>query len=917
MDFETRRSREHEPATKELQTSNIPLISEKDNYLGLDTRPVNTSFMGWVGSFFSKNDAVQYSFWNWISGPKTWISSDTSKRTAIKRKAYEVLSQNPDKNITITIPAENDQTAQKSVSVRMILNSLSDNTVEEERSGVLGSSDETVRTLFNDLQQEDRRVFNEFERTLSDAAPNGMVGTFIQGRRNPHLAHILSTFTLLYANSPEKNPLLHNAKVEQNPGDFLRTFRNKENRWSVLDRRAIEGYMDKIQWEITKLIAMPPEAFDMAFSEDNLKHKTITKVLKRAFNRLAAEIDYEFRFKNSLNGFGYEVQPTPVHVNDMKAGVLYYDDTDYTVLDAQNHPITMPHNIPSNKIPAADSEDFPIFKATLLRAAAQNGHVFAEKSNEYVAANNQRKTEADHKKLRDKLSWRTTKKVLFWTAAIFAIIIAAGQVAIAVFAATGSLAVAIGISCAVTNTILFWRDIAGVLIAFARGDLTYGMSWKLKVFLGIFFSFSLATGIISGGFAFSALVALTGSTIATASTIALIGTGFIAALTIVGMTSLFFMVGVGFAKGLRDKTFSQVAKENWTAFKEFFTKTPEYNHELVKLQYEVTNLMSKNGGEAYDYEVHKEILKKRKQIALLKFEHHLRAWLRVIFAVPLALAALIGTCIAAFAISKASVDGTAKLIQLALKWSEAASLAVAVALSWVPGFAVNFGLTLKNLTNVSLLIGAKVAQVTAGVFYGVGMVGVLLTSGRFFRTIIDSAKFYWNNPAKEVLLPSSRIILALGVLVLVFLNGYGNGATLGQQGAFSLEWLPTRMLSWLERLAPATMASLQSSFGIVTTVVGNASSDALNAGACLDFTRDYSLLSAPIGHMEVPVEHRRVRETEGQVEHRVEMTHVNMVQKLKEPNGQGISFFDQRCNDYDRAVEANRPQSSGGNYQRV
>lgn len=887
------RSEEFGSESKPQQLPTFPLITDDNNtnYLGLDERNIDPTFSGWLGSYFSKNKKskdVQYTFWNLFSKPSTWLSSDNSERTKIKRKAYEALSQlGENDTVTIKVPAQNNQPGQQiqfdhqEISVKALLTALSNNSIETIRSTWNSSTNPDVNKLITDLQQEDRRVFNEFERTLSDAAPNGMVGTFIQGRRNPHLAHILSMFTLLYAKSPEQNPLIHNAKMEQNPADFLRRHRGNEQRSEVLDRRAVEGYMGRIQDEIIKLINMPAEAFEMAFPEDNIKHQTVIKVLKRAFNRLVAEIDYKSRFENSRKAFGLEILQGDVN-RDAKVGTIVFDNTHFSFVNSDGTVTNKVHNL---NVVNENHKDYPSFKDKLLKLASKNGYEYHEKSNDYVKADTQRETDEDHKKLQSKLSMRNLKKGLFWTAAVFAIIIAAGQVAIAVFAATGSLAVAIGISCAVTNTVLFWRDIAGVMIALARGDLTYGMSWPLKVFLGVFFGFSLATGIISGGFAFSALVALTGFTVATAPAIALIGTGFIAALTIVGMTSLFFMVGVGFAKGMRGKTIGQVFTESRVSFKDFF-KTPEYNHELVKLQYDLTKLMSQNGAAAFDYEAHKEILQKRKQIALLKFEHNLRHILKCIFALFLVPAAFLATVIAAYGISKASVDGTAKLIQLALKWSDTASLAVAAALSWLPGFAVNFGLTLKNLTNVSLLIGAKAAQVTAGVFYGFAMFGVILTSGRFFRTMIDSTKIYWNNPTKEVLLPSGRIILALGVLVLVFLNGYGNGATLGQQGAFSLEWLPNRALSWLEKIAPATMAALKTNFEFVTTVVGNASSDALNANACLDFSKDYSLLSAPIMRLDS----------------REEKTHKQMVSELEAQNTHGISFFDRKCAQYDHNV---------------
>ncbi len=881
MDILSRRSQEFEADPKALQLPSINLVTQNDvNYLGLDTRQTNSSFSGWIGNSWlintilrrKKDESVQYTA---FSKPATWLASDTSKRTEIKRKAYEALfNRNHNETVSIKVPGQGNATQQ--ISVEDILTALSTNSIEQLRANWLKSKDDTVGKLIKGLQKEDDLVFTEFQRTLIDAEPNGMVGTFVQGRRNPHLAQILSNFTLLYANSPQGNPLLHNVTSAENPTDYLRAFAPQDTPSTVMDRIAIENYMEHIRKEITKLIKMPPEAFDMAFSEDNHKHKTIVKVLKRAFNRLAAEIDYGFRFENRLNGFGYEVCPVPNSVDEMESGKLYYDADNYSILDSANNPVTVPHNL---NLVAVDHADFPKFKADLLSLAARNGHVFTEKSNDYARVATQRKTEADHKKLQSKLNMRSIKKTIFWTAAVLAIIIAAGQVAIAVFATTGSLAIAIGFSCALTNTLLFWRDIAAVLTAFFRGDLIYGMSWPLKVFLGIFFSFSLSTGIISGGFAFSALAAF-----ATSPALLLVAS-VIAAVSIVGMASMFFMVGVAIAKGLRGKTFTQVRTESWTSFKGFF-KTPEYNYELVKLKNDITKLMAANVGEAYTYDVHKKILQKRKQITLLKFEHNLRHWLKVIFATVLVPAALVATIIAAYAISKSSVDGTAKLIQLALKWSDSASLAVASVLSWVPGFVVNFGLTLNNLSGVALLLGAKVAQIPAAIFYGIGMVGVILHSGRAISTISESVTYYWNNFTKEVVLPGSRIVLGLGVLVLVVLNGYGNGATLGQQGAFSLEWLPTRMLAWLEKMAPATMETLKNSFGVVTTIVGTSSSIALNANACRDFSMDYSVLSAPIKRLD-----SQDRET-----------HQQMVDKLEAQNAHGIGFFDRKCAQYDHNV---------------
>ncbi|MBX9587547.1 MAG: hypothetical protein K2X50_09865 [Gammaproteobacteria bacterium] len=880
------RSQEFKSNPKAVQLPSIDLVTQNDqNYLGLDTRNIDPTFSGWLGSFFSKkakNDLVRYTFWNLFSKPATWLASDTSKRTEIKRRAYEEFSQY-DGDIEVSIPRMNYRT-----TVRDILTSLSTNTIEQLRADHISSPNEAVEKLIRkytaELQQEDHRVVNEFARTLSDAAPNGMVGTFIQGRRNPHLSQILSNFTLLYINSPEKNPLLHASKLEENPTDFLRRHTAHDTPWPILDRRAVDGYMARIQSEITKLINMPPEALGMPFSE---KHKTVDKVLKRAFNRLAAEIDYGFRFENRLNGFGYEVCPAPDSLDNMESGKLYYNAENYSILDSANNPVTVPHHLDSVEI---DHADFPKFKADLLSLAAKNGHVFAEKSNDYAHEKTQRNTDADHKKLESKLSMRSTKKVLFWTAAIFAIIIAAGQVAIAVFATTGSLAVAIGIACAVTNTILFWRDIAGVMISLVRGDLAYGLSWRLKVFLGVFFSFSLAIGIVNGGFAFSALIPLTGFTLATAPAIALIGTGFIALITIVGMTSMFFMPGVGFAKALRGKTVGQLFSEGWKSVYGFIFDFPEYNHDIVKLQDDVIKLMASNDREVHDYEVHKEISQKRWQITLLKFQHNLRHILKVAFAFVLVPAAIVGTGIAAYAFSKSAVEGTRNLIQLTLKWSAATSLAVASFLSWVPTLVGNLVLTAKNLTGVSLLLGTKVAQIPAAIFYGIGMAGVILTSGRGTRTISESVKYYRDNFTKEIVLPGSRIILGLGVLVLIVLNGYGNGSTLGQQGAFSLEWLPTRMLAWLEKMAPATMETLNNSFGIVTAVVGTSSSIALNANACRDFSLEYSLLSAPVLTLD-----SKERETHQQMVARVE----------RKTNG--ITFFDQRCSAYDQHVETLEP----------
>lgn len=888
---------------KALQDAAISLVSDNSgtNYLGLDTRKIDNSYSGWfrntrLGNLIlgiskdRKKTPVQYTA---FSKATTWINSDTSRRTAIKRKAYEALSKlTLDDIIDLeNINDEDDRVNQ--FSVRDLLTRLSTNKIEKFRAQYANSNNDTINTLLAELDEEDSRVFNEFQRTLIDAEPNGMVGTFVQGRRNPHLAHILSMFTLLYANSPEKNPLLHDAKSQENPTDFLRGLVDDETLVSVIDRAAVNEYMKKIRKEIKKLIEMPPAAFDMAFSEDDQKQQTIVQVLKRAFNRLSAEIDYKYRFKNEHKAFGLEICNGDVAI--VKPNEIVYNDESFSYVVYENgnlHVRNFPHNL--TVIPK-DHKDYPKFKDALLKKAAENGFEYHEKSNDYVKAKTQRKTGEDHKKLASKLSMHNLKKTFFRIAFVAAVILTAGQVAIAVFAAVGSMAIAIGLACAVTNILLFWRDFTGVLIALFRGDLFYGMSGRLITALSVYFSFCVAAGIVNGGFAFSALISAFGFTFATAPFAVMLGAGIISAVTVLGMMSMFFMPGVGFAKGLRGKTLGQVCSESWASLKGFFS-SPKFNHDLIKLQYEVKRLMKSNGKGVFDYEVHKEISLKRNKIALLKFEHYARHFLKCAFALVLVPAALIGTFILAFAVSKASVEGTANLIQLALKWSNAAaSLAAAGLLSWVPGFAVNFVLTSKNLTNFSLLIGAKVAQVTTGVVYGVAMFGAMMISGMFFATITEAAKVYWNYPSKEVLLPVGRIILGLGVLALVFLNGYGNGGTLGQQGAFSLDWLPTRVLSWLEKMAPTTIETLKANFGVITTVVGNASSDALNAGAVREFSQNYSLLSAPV--MRLDSGEKR--------------SHDHMVTKLEGKNTHGITFFERKCAQYDHNV---RGQLDSDNY---
>jgi hypothetical protein len=770
------------PRIKLITTNNV-------NYLGLDTRKLNSSFLDWAKSILpgkqdTKSKPVQYTFGK--SQAATWITEDTSERTKIKRSAYIALYQGDNsertkiKRSAYIALYQGDNSAQISLDeydetapISDVLKSLSSNNIEEDRIDWANSKNPVLKKLVKELKKEDARVFNSFVRTLSNANPTGLVGLLTSdSRRNENLSNILSLFTLLYKGKAEENPLLYKFQSkEKGAQDYLVGPQTNDPQ---RDRKAVINYMEKIGTAIKKIIAMSPQELEMTFPEDDVKHTAIVQKLKRAYNRLSDEIDYGFRFENPINGY--------------------------------------------------------------------------DKSNQYQLTAKDHSQEAQEK-LNEKLKMRKKKFVIFLTAAAIAMVIAAGQVAIAMFAATGTLAVAIGIACAITNTLLFWRDVKGVMTAFVKGDLFTGMSTPLVIGVGVFFGFSMATGVVSGGFAMSSLLALAGFTFATAPALALIATGFVAALTIVGMTSMFFMAGVALAKALRGKTFAELRSEAWVSLKNYFDK-PDYNHEIVKLNSDIVDLKAafqrQQDGGVRELNTQNEILQKEKQFVLLKWEHNIRHWTKIIFTPLLVLAAIVATGIVAFAVSKSSVQGTRDMIQTALKWSAAASTTVAMALCWVPGFAVNFILTARNLTNVSKRLWAKVAQGVAGTFYGVGMLGVTITSGRFVQTVRDMANFYWANPLKNVVIPGGRLVLGLGVLVLILLNGYGNGATLGQQGAFSLEWLPTKMLEWLKSVAPDTMNVLNSNWSSVTSALGMASSDALNIGAVSDFSMDYSILSAPI-----------------------------------------------------------------------
>ena len=827
----------------------VELINiDGDNYLGLKARGNQTP-----NSFFK-------------SRRNPWISESTSNRIKLKREAYLALYQSYKEGES------------SSPTLKIALETLSAGNIPGPR---FHSS--VVTDLNSALRKEEEREFSEFVKTLTDAQPYGMVGKGYG--RNQNLAELITLFTYIYEQKPQNNPILYDypAVTAQ---DFLT--QGADISRPGARREVIENYMKKMSDEIQRIIDMSPQDLGMTFSDDDVQHVAIVRKLKLAFNRLSAELDYGKRFTNVPS---YEllagdteilmVNALPDGKNVKKGKIYMLSSGQYRVVDPRGKVQTgsiQGEGFDLSEV--APKKDDLTFKTKLLAFTSSRGHTpTGEKTDKYRLDDCRRSTDYEHETVQTKVSMRRNKLAVFWLSLVFAMLIAVGQVAIAVFTATGIFAIVIGISCGVTNVFLFARDIKGVMMSLVKGDLTKGLSIPAKLMLLLWLGVSLATAIVAGGLVMVSLVALFGFAISTAPVWLSIAAGIISTLTVIGMASLFFQVGAGVAKNLRGKSLTGLLKSGWESVKSFFKnpksyfKSPELNKETQELKAQVEaykaeldRLRLANGGKAWKSSpMAREIQTLKEEYYPLRahlqrelFAHKTRYGAKLFFTIFFVPLALVAAVVATYAFSVISATGTADTMKAVLGWSDKLSMTVSNVLTWGFSAIVNGALSAKNLVNVGAALAGKVSKVTVGTVYGVATFFNLAYHGMLWQTIKNGWTAFRENPYKTII-PGFRNALAVAFGAAIILNGYGNGATAGG-GAISATYLP----NWLVNMVkPETL----------TIILATASSMALNKAAIDDaYKADTPMLAlenpmklegipmVALENSNTPVDHKRRRE---------------------------------------------------------
>lgn len=824
------------------KSEETPIIVQKNfegstkNALGLKSREAQRE-----RSFFSRLFGLAQS---------PWISEAPNERMKIKRQAYlEILKAH-----------DALQGDQKKIceDVLCTLNEGSLSRDDEAQVYNLNQPKE-IQKLSQALQKQDRLEYAQFAKTLSDAQPYGMVGK--GNGRNPHLAEIITLFTYIYEQKPQNNPLLYGFP-DQTPEELLASLlkdeladvNDKGLDGALARRKAVERYVDKIGQEIEKIIAMSPQAMGMTFSDDNVKHVAIVRKLKLSFNRLAAELDYGERFthltssKFQTNDYQLlKVEALPPA--NLEKGKIYLLETGrYAVLDTLGRRIEGDIDLAKFNDANLDLSDGnlknPEFKEKILDILSARGHIErGEKTDTYKRETYDHSTRYEHEATQAKTSMRRKKRGVLATSIIFSAIVTLGQVAIAVFTATGAFAVLIGISCGVTNIFLFTRDIRGFFMGVIKGELSRGLSWPLKLSLYLWLGLSLATAIVAGGLVMMSLVALFGFAISTAPVWLSIVAGFVSALTVVGMTSIFFQVGAGILKGLRGHTF----KSFFVGLKEgivSYVVPPEYNTDvqnlkaqvkayedaLLPLEEELTRLFSTQR----DSEAYRAVLAKveylREQFYPIQgrlkreqFAHYARWLLKLILSPLFAVMAFVAAFLATWGYSVLSVSGTADSFKVFLGLSDKLALGIANALTAISG-VVNGVLSTQNLFNVGLLFAGKISKMVVGVLYGVATFCNLIYYGKLWQTIKNSYNAFRANPYKD-LTTAVRTGIAMAFGAAIVLNGYGNGATAGG-GAINSYYLPTWLLNLVSPSTLTVVMATGSSMALNKAAIDNAFKDA-------------------------------------------------------------------------------------------
>lgn len=401
-----------------------------------------------------------------------------------------------------------------------------------------------------------------------------------------------------------------------------------------------------------------------------------------------------------------------------------------------------------------------------------------------------------HEQLQNKQTLRTNKIRVFWFACLSAIILAAGQVAITVGSAVGGLAIAIGLSAGLANTILFALNIKEVILAFLKGELTdASMPRFFQFLLGLFGVCSLATGIVSGAFAFDSLIALSGMTIATAPGVFVMSAGVVGLVTVIGLTSLFFKVGVDLVNTLRKyDSFSAFFSSIKQGFLNFF-HWPKVNQSILDLHHEVNEIkqqlgMATKGHRGWSVKTEEgqrlQALLQQKQhdLNMKRREHTVRMYLTNVFKLVLSVFAVMAAYVATRAFMNSSSSGTKEALMATGRVSEFMANQINSVLQ-VMATVVNGSLNLRYLVAVAPVFAGMMAKFVTQVGFGVVNFAGMLVTGRLFAALAEGVRVYQANPYKS-LVPLGRLMIGLSILSVVFLNAFGFGLSLSEKGAITL-----------------------------------------------------------------------------------------------------------------------------------
>lgn len=692
-----------------------------------------------------------------FSKPTSWVTKAPNNRVAIKRHSYKRLFRQ----------YENLSAGAEKAEIKSVLTALSTGAIEQLLPG-LQSNHHEITELKNKLDADTKQTFSRTERTISDAM-NTTYGYVANGKgKDGDLATIITTFSHLYANKTE-NPVLPNDK-DDTVADFLRHGIDPTLPEITRKKLAIDQYCAKLAAAIQNIINMHKSDLDMAFPSvnpeapgDDVKNR-IVRDLKIRFNRFARSVDYPKEFKN------VEKEIQRIEEKRKEAARAKKKNDDYELMLSESELAMLDATRKKNL------DNTPItYELTDI-----NVNALAE--------------QATAKKQRN----RRIKKVMFAISIVFALIVAGGQMAIALGGAAGALAVIVGIASFATNYFLFQRDLKAVMTDFFTGKMFKGLSGKIKVGLGFYFVFSAATGIVSGGLVLDLFLKMMGLAIISAPAGPFAIAGVVALLTVVGMTALFFAVGVGVARKLNGKTFSELLQQFKAKTKAFF-KEPALNLQATKIKKEIRILQEKRNGLAHDNPYRADIqtqikFLEKKKIAAVK-THKARHILKIILTFVLFPLAVAFALIATVALMRVSVTGTFDFLHNSLNIAKNISEKLSSALTWGFAVVVNGALYVKNLTVAASFFSDKLAKFFTGVGYGVAMFCLLAINGKLLKAIKDGYHAFKNNPAKAIY-PGLRAGLLIACGALVAANAHGNAALYRDQGTVLANKLLTYLASF-------------------------------------------------------------------------------------------------------------------------